>query len=522
MKSVTILTLGLLLSLSATGASADIYVPDDYTQIQVAINAAVDGDRVIVKSGTYYESIDFKGKKIIVKSESGPMSTVIKANGYNSVVTFGGGENRDTVLDGFTITGGGGTWGGGVYCVYYACPIIQNNIITNNKAEVGGGIYCYLSSAVITNNQIIGNNADAAGLPCYGGGICCQQSRVIITDNDIFGNGAINSQQAVGGGLYCTGNSAPLLSGNHFYGNRAHGYGGAIFSDDCKIEIRGNRIEESSASVSGGAIYCYMNSPIMENTIVYNNSTTADGGGIYLNFSNALILNLTVYGNHAGNWGGGMVISCCSPIMGNTIVWVNDAPNKNSIWETAGSYSTIDYCDIEGGWTGAHNINAQPLFFDAADGDFHLSRSSPCRNTGINAIPYLAEFDIEGDPRIAENTVDMGADEHHTRLYSMGDVVPASRISIRVVGLPDARVRLALGDGIQYPPLQTYYGPLYLTLPLAWVGDIGQIPAWGIRELSVTVPTTWSAGEVRPLQALVGDVGSPGTTLTNLLRLEVE
>ena len=86
------------------GMAATIHVPDDHGTIQEAIDASADGDTVIVRPGTYEESIKFNGKAITVQSEQGPEVTIIDSGGR--VVKFQNGEVRDSVLSGFTIRNG--------------------------------------------------------------------------------------------------------------------------------------------------------------------------------------------------------------------------------------------------------------------------------------------------------------------------------------------------------------------------------------------------------------------------------
>jgi hypothetical protein len=76
---------------------------------------------------------------------------------------------------------------------------------------------------------------------------------------------------------------------------------------------------------------------------------------------------------------------------------------------------------------GDGNIDQSPEFVNSVEGDFHLQYTSPCRNAGDNAAPGHFTEDMEGDPRIAEGVVDMGADEFHRHLYYTGDAVPAAR-----------------------------------------------------------------------------------------------
>jgi pectin methylesterase-like acyl-CoA thioesterase len=112
----------LIVSSSAVIAST-IYVPDNFPTIQQAIDAAVDGDSILVKPDLYWEIIDFKGKAITVKSTDGPENTIIFGNFNGSVVTFKNNEGLDSILEGFSLVCGSGTYdsqwgflGGGIFC----------------------------------------------------------------------------------------------------------------------------------------------------------------------------------------------------------------------------------------------------------------------------------------------------------------------------------------------------------------------------------------------------------------------
>ncbi|MCD5401321.1 right-handed parallel beta-helix repeat-containing protein [candidate division NPL-UPA2 bacterium] len=156
-----------------------ISVPGDYPTIQAAIDAAEDGDVIVVEPGTYRENIDFMGKAITLRSTAPDdpevvAATIINGGNNGSVVTFRTGETAESVLSGFTITGGSGTLvmrkgiggylGGGIL-VMMASPTIKNNTITGNTAQDGGGGIAVLddSSPTIKNNTITGNTAWGAG-----------------------------------------------------------------------------------------------------------------------------------------------------------------------------------------------------------------------------------------------------------------------------------------------------------------------------------------------------------------------
>ena len=134
---IIVLAASLAVAFVTTARAAIINVPGDQPTIQTAINIAVNGDEIIVAPGTYFETINFLGKAIIVRSTDPydpavVQSTIINGNGAGSVVGCTNGEGPDTVLSGFVITGGSGAaCGGGATC--------------------GGGMYNVNSSPTVTN-----------------------------------------------------------------------------------------------------------------------------------------------------------------------------------------------------------------------------------------------------------------------------------------------------------------------------------------------------------------------------------
>jgi hypothetical protein len=181
---IAIYTVFTLLGLG-TAAADTILVPLDFPTIQEAIDAAVDGDRVLVAPGTYVENINFLGKGITVTSEEGPEVTIIDGNQAGSVVTFDSGEGLASVLSGLTITNGQALYpgGGGILC-NESSPTIINCKIVNNSSTVGGGggISCWgSSSSPIITNCIISENSSIIG-----GGIFCYYSSPTISNCTIW------------------------------------------------------------------------------------------------------------------------------------------------------------------------------------------------------------------------------------------------------------------------------------------------------------------------------------------------
>jgi len=310
--------------------SATINVPGDQPTIQAGIDAAINGDIVLVQSGTYLENLYFNGKLITVGSlylttqdTSYISSTIIDGNGSGSVVSFEGGEDTSSILTGFTITNGSTNLGGGIYCEN-ASPSLLNLMITNNSvSSLGGGIYCGDSSSPFLQNVTIADNSAAEG-----------------------------------GGIFITWFSNANLENVTIANNSAY---------------------------YGGGINCYNTSPTLQKVTIFGNSAVYSGGGIYCyNTSNPSLGNVTIANNSAGTSGGGIYCNDSNPTVINSIMW-NNTPEEIFI-DISGSV-TATYSDIEGGFTGVGNINTDPLFINSGSGDYHLQPTSPCIDAGDPASP---------------------------------------------------------------------------------------------------------------------------------------
>jgi hypothetical protein len=548
MKIATVF-IGMLL-MCALAFSATIYVPDHHTTIQTAIDAASIGDTIIVRPGTYNEIIEFRGKAITLRSEAGPESTKIDGNMMGSVVKFIAGEGRDTIIEGFTIRNGIGTYnppynnycGGGIRC-HLASPTIIGNIIRDNSVlggngnGGGGGIYCWDSCAAIIDNTICYNEASP------GGGIAGSLGSLLIEGNHIHHNWGI-----YGGGVqYAYG--SPEIRDNLIIDNTVRWGGGGI---DCNGNVRGsihdNLIMNNNSLWGGGLSFQFESTPIVYNNVVRDNRATGSdskGGGVAVIwhaapiFVNNTIVNNTVSSGSTYNGGGGVCTGYGgNPIIVNCILYGNSAPKGDEIWLTR--YATGDpgsmsiyFSDVEGGQSavlvdpgatltwGPGMIDADPLFVDEAQDDFHLTWDSPCRNAGLNHA-RLPDMDFDGDTRVVDGRVDIGADEFYFHLYHSGDVSPGSNLDLCIVGGPGMPVLLGHSTTLQNPPQSTAWGDLYLTPPLRWSSTIGTIPANGVLTFPITVPGYWSPGDEKYFQALVGAPSGPQTTLTNLDSLEVK
>jgi parallel beta-helix repeat protein len=481
MRYSIILVVSIIFFVPAIGFSATLKVPSQYPNIQDAIDAAVKGDTVLVAPGTYRENIDFIGKAITVKSEQGADVTVVDGNQAGSVVTCKSGEGADSVLDGFTITNGYAVDGGGIFCER-SSPTISKNIIIGNMATStdGGGMDNFNNSnPTVINCTFSGNWAR------YGGGMCNYvYSSPTVTNCTFTENSAV-----FGGGMCNVKYSSPIVTNCSFSGNLA----------------------------SGGL-----------------NEEGYGGGMDNYNYSSPTVINCTFSGNSAiglpGGFGGGMINNYyCSPTVINTVLWNNYAPEGPEIWIGDTTFFSISHSDVKGGkfsvyvepgcilrWGGGM-IDADPLFVDEANYDFHLTYPSPSKDTGKNsAVTEIADF--EGDPRIAYGTVDMGADEFYTHLYWTGDATPGGNVEIKFVGLPGTSpVGLCIGTGVLDPPIPSMWGDWYLAFPIIGPVEMGSITSpEGVLIIPGTIPASPPPPYSIPMQALIG------AELTNLSVLEVK
>jgi hypothetical protein len=168
-------------------------------------------------------------------------------------------------------------------------------------------------------------------------------------------------------------------------------------------------------------------SPMVTNCIFSGNTAGYGGGGMY-NFSSssATVTNCTFSGNLAmfrdyyehynaldsSYLAGGMYNGyTCSSTVTNSILW-GDGPWEildESLLQSLTPSVTVIYSDIQGGYTGTGNINADPMFVSPASGDFHLRQGSPCIDTGT--LSGAPSTDLEGNSRPQGDGYDMGAYE---------------------------------------------------------------------------------------------------------------
>ena len=281
-----------------------IYVPEDYPTIQQAINAAEDGDEVVVAEGTYLESVIFWAKAITVRSTDPEdpdivASTIIHAD-LGRAVEFAPEAGSDTILTGFTITDGHDYYGGGVY-MWNTSPTIANCIFTANSAIYdGGAIYIGTdSSPKVANCTFTNNVADNSG-----GAMRIKSGSPTINACTFYNNSAMG-----GGGAVSSRDNHNVTMINCLFTENSAEAGGAFCESGGSSMIRGCFFDQNSATWLGGAVYSYNSILTMFDCTFQRNDAEFQGGGMVIMSlaDGAIVTGCTFTSNTANDFGGGLL-----------------------------------------------------------------------------------------------------------------------------------------------------------------------------------------------------------------------
>ena len=402
----------------------------DFKTIQGAIDGATDGDTIEVSAGTYEENVTFGGKGVTVVSLSGSANTIIDGDASGSVVSFVGGEDTRSVLDGFRLRNGSARFGGGVYCDFGSSPMIRNCDLYENAATDGGGVAALRGSRPVLASCYFYNNSATSG----GGLACLYSSSPVIVDADFYGNKATDS----GGAVFAYMDSSPVFESSLFRSNRADVNGGGIFATLCSIRVKDCVFDTGNYSDYGSCVYFRrVFSGVVERCEFRNNSSdytgcvsasdsfsvelvncmfdgnSADYGAAAC-FDNVFypsLVNCSGYRNYAYEAGsniygtgirGGLAVKNC-------ILWDSDQ-DAISLEDSAPETVTFSDVFLVSGepYPGEGNINLEPEFADGSL-SFRLNSGSPCRNTGT--AEGAPSDDLDGKTRPLGAGFDMGCYE---------------------------------------------------------------------------------------------------------------
>ena len=366
-------------------ANADVIsVPGEYLTIQAALDASGANDTIVVSPDTYTENIVFPPHAVTLTSTdpnnpSIVATTIIDGSNpvdpnYGSTVTFNAGQGNETVLEGFTVTGGTGTWlaiawrfhevywnrcGGGIVCYNLSQPTIRKNRITNNLAGEGGGLYVY-------GNPVDPNSPTDPPV----------HIQPVIDDNLFENNNAITDH----------GYDPP----DTIYTLENHGDGGAIVCfQGVDPQFTNNLVKNNHADWYGGGVHLRQWSDgLIEDNLIQNNDSRL-GAGIHITYtSDPTVRKNQIIGNVAGGLGGGgvYVYYFSNPIIEQNLVTKNESPNAAGIGIYYDSFAIIRNNIITA------NVKGQGIFI-TGDSNSHILSNTIVANEG-SGIKIFSDIPI--------------------------------------------------------------------------------------------------------------------------------
>lgn len=368
------------------------------SQLHSALSTAQangEGDEIWIAQGVYTGNFSYQSDepyKLTLKGGYAadcssrvvdPSTTILAAISAGTVLSVKNQGKADVEFDGITFQHGSAQRGGGLSIDAWNTNVtLSNNIFHKNHAvEFGGGMHIAAGGTItLCNNTIDNNHSDY-----YGGGASIQGGTLIMTANVIRGN--IADGAAGGITIGCT--SASVIN-NLLFDNSAPWYHGAILAGGDSIWVINNTIASNTSGGQGAGLTVHLDEDSdrawIYNNIIYGNSGTGGGN------------DLLVQNDQNEN-------GVPSPV---------ELLNNDFDHSAAGTFIDIPF-SID-----PSNLdNMVPLFVDG--NNFHLTSLSPCIDKGNNAAPNLPDTDKDGNPRIVNGVVDMGAYEFNAIVYISHD-----------------------------------------------------------------------------------------------------
>ena len=363
------------------------------------------------------------------------------------------------VVTGCAFSSNSGTQGGGIR-VSRGTPVITDCTFMMNTAFEGGGLYNYDSGITVSDCTFVMNTG--IGVGGQGAGLFSWKGIPSIT------NCAFSLNDAPRGGAMYFHSAGGVVSDCVFDRNGSE-QGGALYTiygdqtvANCTFIGNHARLGGADFDGRGGAVQCGSGRYVFLNCFFARNSADRFGGAIN-DKGNSAHVNCTFVENAAGATAGGVYNWVADTMVTNCVFWQNSPNQLTNI-----APMNVTYSDVQGGWTGAgfHNINADPMFVDAENGDYRLQPGSPCLDAGNNwSVPTdqsdydedgntaeLFPLDLDGNPRFVDDPcvddtgnpdginpiVDIGAYEFIQDASAIADLNLDG-----VVGMTDLRILLA-------------------------------------------------------------------------------
>ncbi|MBA4147546.1 MAG: right-handed parallel beta-helix repeat-containing protein [Verrucomicrobia bacterium] len=412
----------LFVKRDAAGDNSGASWANAFTNLSGALQAANGCSEIWVASGTYLPpasgAVAMKDGLEIYGGFSGNETQRSQRNWTNNPTVLSGNNttaylvnsgflapiSSSAVLDGFTITGTGVTAG---MVINQASPTIRNCRFAGNRLFA---VFVTADSSPTFEDCVFEGNGFGA--------MDIRNNSAVSIARSLFARNTTENQ----GGALSVWDSSVVVDRSRFETNSAGYGGGAIFlNEGGRLTARHSVFVGNSAGTDGAAIFAMPTAlgVTMTNCLVAHGSAFV-GGGIS-SYAPLTLVNCTVAANTAYSRGSGLFISGTSASVLNSILWGNsDTYEANGNMELAqlakpGATVSLNYSLLQGLATygGNNNVPYDPLFIDAAGGNFRLQEPfSPAISVGNDAFIAGIATDLDNNPRIrVTTTVDLGAYE---------------------------------------------------------------------------------------------------------------
>lgn len=391
----TLVAIGLVLAQAPLAPAGSYTYPGSTpceTTLQACINGLNEGDVIHILPGEYTTSLTLNKAVSLIGSH--PLTpTVLRAPIGQRVLSITGATiNNSVVISGLQITGGdlseGGqcptSCGGGILISDGAWPMLNNLVVSGNRASSGGGIYINQTGqaagpVMIAHSQILNNNAVDSG-----GGLYMNMGGVLLARESSI---ASNTAAIAGGGVYIDRGTFTLQNGQIDGNHAVTANGGGLYLNNptaTYIQITGT-LANNTAAGSGGGVYAVHNTVQLYGGVVFSNTAAGNGGGLYLDKGN-LTLNgpVGVVGNHALNGGGLYLNTGTAQLAGGQLVGNGASGNGGGLY--AGNTITISATRFLANSAG----NTGGGLYAAGSGEASLANSLFARNNAGQAAAGLS------------------------------------------------------------------------------------------------------------------------------------
>jgi predicted outer membrane repeat protein len=298
---------------------------ENFSSIQGALSAAVDGDVIEVGPGTYTGLIETQGLGVHIRSTEGAESTILDGGGGTTVFLFGAGDGADTVIEGFALVNPGGRGvvsvdasptlidldfqglgsselNGGAVSIQRGNPSFEGCSFKANIAELGGAIHAEEASLSLVSCAFEENQAE------YGGAVWAKD----VTWVDEGSTYDFNVAAFRGGAIHMEAPFDGQFSEGRFWSNESGEYAGAVWAqyDPGSLVFTNVEFTTNTTYGSGGAIFAeWFYGPLRFEGCHFdaNDGVYDSGAAIYTRYFTDLSIVDSVVENHIGYYRGGAV-----------------------------------------------------------------------------------------------------------------------------------------------------------------------------------------------------------------------